>query len=138
MKEVQLLLLFLLMCFVGAVTCDDQGSAKFQHDPVDVDGFCSNKNDANLCEGSPGIKFVTKIKDWWSEMAIQKPVKCKAPKKWIHDSPILKLFSRQMPVISYPCAFGELMLEVFFIKNGPFLVSFSLFLSFLQRVLRKY
>jgi len=44
-----------------------------------------------------------KIKNWWTEMSVQKPLKCKTPSYWIHQSPILKVFSKLQPVVSVPC-----------------------------------
>jgi len=42
-------------------------------------------------------------------MSIQKPLKkCKLPKKWSVESPLLGMFSNQMPVSSYPCRPGKL------------------------------
>ena len=48
-------------------------------------------------------KDVFKIEEWWREMSVQKPLKCETPKRWIRESPLLKLFSKQMPVVSVPC-----------------------------------
>ena len=52
-------------------------------------------------------KDVFKIEEWWREMSVQKPLKCETPKRWIRESPLLKLFSKQMPVVSFPCGPDE-------------------------------
>lgn len=52
-------------------------------------------------------KVYEQITSWWQEMSVQKPlIKCQPPKEWIIDSPLLKLFRSEMPVISYPCGPG--------------------------------
>ena len=64
----------------------------------------------NLCNaGQLDMSVISEIKTWWKEMSIQKPLsKCKLPKKWIIDSPILNLFSDRVIVSSFPCGPGEL------------------------------
>ena len=57
-------------------------------------------------EDGPSIEgsVYDQIKSWWQEMSVQKPLtKCQPPKEWIIDSPLLKLFRSEKPIISYPC-----------------------------------
>ena len=47
---------------------------------------------------------ILKIKSWWKEMSVQKPLKCRTPSYWIHQSPIFNVFSKLQPVVSLPCS----------------------------------
>jgi hypothetical protein len=80
----------------------------------------SSETESSLCANIKNAE-TSRIEDWWQEMSIQKPIKCKTPKKWIHESPLLKLFSKQMPVVSYPCRTDETPLRYSFkgqVKEG--------------------
>ena len=64
------------------------------------EGVPSDLKDASSIEDS----VLDQIRSWWQEMSVQKPMnKCEPPKEWIIDSPLLKLFNNQMPIVSDPC-----------------------------------
>jgi hypothetical protein len=62
-------------------------------------GYCE-KDDLNCNTINTPI---LKIRNWWQEMAIQKPVKCRTPSYWIHQSQILNVFSKMQPIVSVTC-----------------------------------
>ena len=67
---------------------------------------CTTGNNSHA-QSSENV-VLPQIKTWWQEMSIQKPLnKCTLPKKWIIDSPILKMFSHHVPVKSFPCSAGK-------------------------------
>ena len=82
-------LLFLLLSIVSVLTNDIESCEK--------DGLsCSTDNGRSS-------STLLKVKNWWNEMSVQKPIKCKTPSYWIHQSPVLAAFSKLHPVISFPC-----------------------------------
>jgi hypothetical protein len=64
---------------------------------------------------------IFKTLDWWEKMSVKKPIQCKTPKHWILQSPLLKLFSKQMPVVSLKCKHNQTPTKYSFkgqIKDG--------------------
>ena len=95
-------LLFLLLSIVSVLTNDIESCEK--------DGLsCSTDNGRS---SSPLLK----VKNWWNEMTVQKPIKCKTPSYWIHQSPVLAAFSKLHPVISFPC----IDVKYFYLSRGRF------------------
>lgn len=68
----------------------------------DVNEFC-DKDGLSCSSDNKSSSHLSKVKNWWKEISVQKPIKCKTPTKWIHNSPIFALFNKLQPVISFPC-----------------------------------
>ena len=78
-------------------------------------GNCLEGGDSDvLCDENEAF---SEIQTWWQKMSIQKPLnQCKTPREWIIDSPLLKMFSNQVPVSSFACGPGNV--HFLYLKNS--------------------
>ena len=81
----------------------------------------------NLCNDVSIENLVlSEIRAWWQEMSPQKPLnKCKTPKEWIIDSPLLNVFSNQVPMSSFPCGPGESYFQIYNVHLPSVISSFD-------------